>query len=364
MSNNNYNNILNEARTVNDQILSQEANGISDPLSVEKLKKIEKRLAVLESQKTANGNETIFGTTINNEYRDAFLQYIRKGDTAILSKLSSVGINLNDAGFTVAPSMEGLISAKVNELSVLRQISSVTQISSDSLDLVTENNGGKASWGEPSENTTVVKKYIKAYDVVAQPKATAKLLEDGAIDVESYIAERIADSFARAEDESFLIGDGNSKPRGILTLQHGETAETIEQIAGGLTFQSIMDLQSSLDTFYANSAAYIMHKNTESALRFLKDTSGNYIWRPSEKQGDVATILGIPVYTTNYMPYGAGKKSIVFGNFKMAYHIVERMGVNILRDPFTEKPFVKFYTLRRVGGDITDGRALKILVQS
>ena len=124
-----------------------------------------------------------------------------------------------------------------------------------------------------------------------------------------------------------------------------------------------MELQSSLDTFYAHGTAYLMNKSTESEIRFLKDTNGNYIWRPADQQNPNATILGVPVYTTNYMPHGSGEKSVIYGNFKQGYHIVERVGVNLLRDPFTEKPFIKFYTLRRVGGDLTDGRALKVLVR-
>ncbi len=125
-----------------------------------------------------------------------------------------------------------------------------------------------------------------------------------------------------------------------------------------------MELTASLDTFYSAETSYLMNKSVESQVRFLKDTNDHYIWRPSQKQGDQNTILGVPVFTTNYMPNQAGKASILFGNFKQGYQVVERVGVNLLRDPFTEKPFVKFYTLRRVGGDVVDGRALKALIQA
>lgn len=360
----NYNNILHEARQTKEIIDSEkELKGSVDPLLEAKFKRMERRLATLEAKRTAGANEMIFEKDPNGEYRDAFLRYLRKGDDAVLSKLQMSGVQLNDAGFAVAPSMEGLITAEVAKLSVIRKLASITQVSSDSLDLAIEDNGSKASWGEPSDATTVIKKYIKAYDVVAQPKATAKLLEDGEINVEQYIASKIGESFARAEDESFLIGDGISKPTGILTLADGTNADQLEQVLGTLTFASIMELQSSLDTFYAHNTAYLMHKNTESEIRFIKDTNDKYIWRAAEKAGENATILGIPVHTTNYMPHGSGEKSIIYGNFKQGYHIVERVGVNLLRDPFTEKPFIKFYTLRRVGGDVTDGRALKALVQ-
>ena len=360
----NFNNLLHEARQTKDAIDAEKnLKGTIDPLLEAKLKKMERRLATLEAKGTQNGSETVFNQDPNGEYRDAFMKYLRKGDDTLLSKLAIGGVQLNDAGFAVAPSMESLIATEVNRLSIIRKLASITQVSCDSLDLAIEDNGSKASWGEPTNTTSVLKKYIKAYDVVAQPKATAKLLEDGEINVEEYIASKIGESFARAEDESFLIGDGNSKPKGMLTFANGTNADQIEQISGDISFAKIMELQSSLDTFYAHGTAYLMNKSTESEIRFLKDTNGNYIWRPADQQNPNATILGVPVYTTNYMPHGSGEKPVIYGNFKQGYHIVERVGVNLLRDPFTEKPFIKFYTLRRVGGDLTDGRALKVLVR-
>lgn len=358
----NINNLVHEARQVKQVIDSEkELKGTVDPLLEAKFKRLERRLASLETKNT--GSETIYGSDANMQYRDAFLKYLRKGDDALLAQLATSKVQLNDAGFAVAPSMEILINSEVSKLSVIRKIASVTQVSCDSLDLAIEDSGNKAVWGEPTNNSTVIKRYIKAYDVVAQPKATAKLLEDGEINVEQYISSKIGEAFARAEDESFLIGDGISKPKGILILQNGTNANEIEEIEEQISFAGIMNLQASLDSFYAHNVAYLMHKNTESQIRFLKDTNDNYIWRPAQKEGDNATILGVPVHTTNYMPNGVNSKAIVFGNFKNGYHVVERIGVNLLRDPFTEKPFIKFYTLRRVGGDVTDGRSLKILKQ-
>ena len=361
------NTTLSEIRQVNDQIQQQQAQkGAVDPLTQAKFQKLEQRLAVLEgrgSNVSTNGNEVSFGVDANAQYRNAFMQYVLKGETAAMNQLPQKP-QLNDAGFAVAQSMESMISEQVNALSTIRKIASVTQVSSDSLDLAIEDNGSKASWGEPTSTTSVLKKYIKAYDVIAQPKVTGKLLEDSEIDVEGYIARKIAESFAMAEDESFLIGDGNFKPKGMLTLANGTDAGSIQQITGAISFEKLMELTACLDTFYSAETSYLMNKSVESQVRFLKDTNDHYIWRPSQKQGDSNTILGVPVFTTNYMPNQTGKASILFGNFKQGYQVVERVGVNLLRDPFTEKPFVKFYTLRRVGGDVVDGRALKALIQA
>lgn len=355
-----YNSVLNDARQTKEaMVLEKDQKGAIDPLLEAKLKRLERRLATLETKRTSIFAEMHSGE--GDEYQDAFLKYLRKGDEGVISKLAKNGVQLNDAGFAVANSMESLIQREVARISVLRSLASVTQISSDSLDLAIEEAGAGASWGEATQHSTVLKKYIKAYDVIAQPKATPKLLEDGEIDVESYVGKKIAESFARVEDESFILGDGISKPIGMLTLQNGTSANEIEHVESALTFEGIMDLQASLDSVYANDVSYLMNKNTESEIRFLKDTNGNYIWRPAEKQGEHSTILGVPVCVTNYMPHGSNAKSIIFGNFKQGYHVIERVGVNILRDPFTEKPFVKFYTLRRVGGDVVDGRALKVL---
>lgn len=362
MSTNEMNSVLNEARQTNDLLQQQAQRGSIDPLTQAKFQKLEQRLAMLEGRRS--GSEVSFGSDANSEYRNAFMQYVLKGETAGINQIQQKGSSLNDAGFAVAQSMESLISANVNSLSTIRKIASVTQVSSDSLDLAIENNGSKASWGEPTSTTSVLKKYIKAYDVVAQPKVTAKLLEDSEIDVEGYIARKIAESFAMAEDESFLTGDGISKPTGILTLTNGMDASSIQQISGQITFEKLMELTSSLDTFYSAETSYLMNKSVESSVRFLKDTNDHYIWRPATQQRTQNTILGVPVFTTNYMQNESGKASILFGNFKQGYQVVERVGVNLLRDPFTEKPFVKFYTLRRVGGDVIDGRAIKALIQA
>lgn len=360
----NINTVLQDARQTKDAIDTQMVSkGYIDPLLEARLQRLEKKLNTLNISKTGI-SENISGYDISDQYRDAFLQYLKKGDVTGVSKLPSPRVQLNEAGFAVAPTMENLIHDAVSKLSVIRQIASVTQVSSDSLDLAIESDGSKASWGEPTVATTVIKQYIKAYDVVAQPKITAKLLEDSEIDVESYIANKISESFARAEDESFLFGDSVSKPTGMLTVANGTNANQIQEIAGSVTFTDIMNLTSALNTFYASNTVYLMSKETESQIRFLKDTNDHYIWRPADNNNPQSTILGVPVFTTSYMPHGSGKKSIIFGNFKRGYQIVERVGVNLLRDPFTEKPFVKFYTLRRVGGNIIDGRALKILVQS
>jgi HK97 family phage major capsid protein len=358
------NQVLNETRQTKNAIDSQFAlNGSVDPLLEARLQKLENKLNLLNA-KNSGVSENIAGLDPQGIYREAFLQYLKKGDVAGISKLPSPRVQLNDTGFTVAPTMEQMITDGVANLSVMRKIASVTQISYDSLDLAVESTSNKASWGAPTANTTVVNQYIRVYDVVAQPKMTAKLLEDSEIDVEGYIAGKIAESFVRAEDESFLSGNGVDKPTGILTLAAGTSATQIQTTTGAITFANLMTLTSTLDPFYALKTAYLMHLSTEAAIRLLQDTGGRYIWTPADKVGEPNRILGVPVYTTNFMPTGAGARSILFGNFNQGYQVVERVGINILRDPFTEKPFVKFYTLRRVGGGVLDGRALKALVQA
>lgn len=357
------NQVLHEARQTKDAINSQIATGQTvDPLNEARLQKLESKLNALISQK--NGvSENVAGLDPSGTYRTAFLQYLKKGDASVISQLPSPRIQFTDAGFAVAPTMEEIIINSISNLSVVRKIASVTQISCDSLDIAVESTGSKASWGTPA-NSVVSNQYIRVYDVVSQPKITAKLLEDGEIDAESYVAGKIAESFARAEDESFLIGDGISKPTGMLTVANGNASNQIQATTGTLTFANLMNLTSSLDPFYASQTSYLMSPATEAELRLMQDTSGRYIWQPSEKMGEPNRILGVPVYTTNYMPTGAGEKSILFGNFKQGYQVVERVGVSLLRDPFTEKPFVKFYTLRRVGGGLLDGRALKAFIQA
>jgi HK97 family phage major capsid protein len=204
------------------------------------------------------------------------------------------------------------------------------------------------------------------HELYAQPKATQKLIDDAAIDIEAWLADKVSTIFAKKENTAFISGDGVGKPRGILTYSDGTSWGTIEQVASGssgaVTADKLLELYYSLKEDYAVNATFLMNRSTVEAVRQLKDNTNQYLWSPGLHLGAPDTLLGVPVYQAADMPVPAADSlSIACGDFKSAYQIVDRTGVRVLRDPFTDKPFVKFYSTKRVGGDVINFEAIKLM---
>jgi len=211
------------------------------------------------------------------------------------------------------------------------------------------------------------KKSISVHEIYAQPKATQKLIDDSAIDIESWIAEKVADIFSSTENSAFISGNGSGKPKGILAYTAGTAFGEIEQVDseedGVVTADSIVKLYYALKDEYAKNATFLMNRATVQAVRLLKEsTTDQYLWQPGLAAGSPDTLLGVPVKQASDMPVPAADSlSIALGDFSRGYKIVDRVGMRILRDPFTDKPFVKFYTTKRVGGEVVNFEAIKLL---
>lgn len=312
----------------------------------------------------------------NGEYGKAFRNYLRKGMDAGLEALQSKSLSVGsdpDGGYLVTPTMSSRIVQAVFESSPMRPLSSVETISSDALELIDDHDQAAAGWtsetGAVSETAspTIAKRNIPTHELYAQPKATQKLVDDAAIDVESWLASKIADIFARKESTAFVSGSGVGQPRGILTYENGTNWGQIEQVnsgsSGNVTADSLINLYYSLKDAYMKRASFLMHRTVVQAVRLLKEaTTDQYLWQPGLAAGAPDTLMGVPVNMASDMPLaGAGTLSVAVGDFKAAYQIVDRQGIRILRDPFTEKPFVKFYATARVGGDVVNFDAIKLL---
>lgn len=299
---------------------------------------------------------------IKSEESLNFIDYLRTGNSKNLEALIEIKSKkgYTEGGIPASSNASSLIAYNLENLCVMRKLCGVQFISSDSFDVIIEENGGKASWGTPEHKEPYIKKFIRVHELVAEPKATSKLIEDVKIDIEEFMSLRIAESFAIAEDDAFLNGDGVEMPMGILNTPSGKNQNFIEDIKGALTADVILSLIDSLDSFYHSNTAFLMNRETEAEIKKLKDSTGRHLWQ--NRTGDMSynTILGIPIFTTNFMPNLTSKeRSIIFGNFTKGYKIVEKMGNYIMRDPFTERPFIKFYTSKKIGGDVIDGKALK-----
>jgi HK97 family phage major capsid protein len=307
-------------------------------------------------------------------WNDAFPTYLRsRDDRAIEQKALSVGSD-PDGGQWVPTAVSDRIITQVYESSPIRQIATVQTISTDALEMPTDLGQIDCGWvGEtdprPVTGTPQVGTLrIPVFEMYAQPQATQKLLEDAAIDVTAWLSNKISERFGRVEATAFCSGSGIGQPRGFLTYPNGNTLPgTIQQIhsgnATGLTTDGLINLMISLKEPYVPRALFLMQRATVGSVMLLKDGDGQYIWRAGLDGGKPSVLLGSPVMqAADMQSVGANGLAVAFGDFRQAYTIVDRLGITTLRDPFTAKPFVLFYTRRRLGGDVVNFEALKLLL--
>jgi len=312
-------------------------------------------------------------------YQKVFNKFLRRtggSKDAVLepdeSKTLSVGVD-PDGGYTVTPQMASTIITTIRESDPIRQLASVESISTDSIEWLVDVDQMGAGWetetGAGAVTTTADfrKKMIFAHTMYAKVRATQKLLEDSSLNIENWIANKTGDRFGRLEGAAFVTGTGVGQPRGFLTYANGTAWGQVEQVvmgaAAALTADGFIDVKYHLLEAYIERAnAWLMCRSTLAAAMKLKDGSGEYIWKPSLIALDPASsILGIPVKMSATMPViAANALSVALADWKAAYTIVDRLGITVQRDPYTQKPFVEFYTRKRVGGDIINYDAIKI----
>lgn len=321
-----------------------------------------------------------FGAADMDSYKAAFDAFLRKGEEVMgpdERKALSVGTD-PDGGYVVNPDLSGRIVMKVFESSPMRAFASVQVISSDALEGLFDLNEASSGWvGETDSraetNTPQLGKWrIPVHEVYAKPKATQKLLDDASINMEAWLASKVAEKFARDEANAFVVGNGVNKPRGFLTYASGTTLPgTIERFDTGVNgaFAAapnggdvLINALYGLKQQYRANATWFMNRATLKLTRKLKDSDGAYLWSPGIAAGQPATLLGYPVASFEDMPDPATDSlSIAVGDMREAYQIVDRIGIRTLRDPYSSKPYVEFYTTKRVGGDVVNFEAIKLI---
>lgn len=281
-------------------------------------------------------------------------------------------------GYVVNPDMSGRIVSRVFDTSQVRLYASVQVISSDALTGLYDLDEAGAGWvGETSSRTETDTPDLGAWripvhEIYAKPKASQKMLDDAEINVETWLAGKVADKFARMEATAFVSGDGVSQPRGFLTYASGTTLpgtieRTITGVNGGFAAapnggDALITALHSLKPQYMANATWFMNRGTRAAVRKLKDSDGAYIWAQSLAAGMPSTLLGYPIAIFEDMPaIATDSLSIVVGDMRAAYQIVDRIGIRTLRDPFSSKPYIEFYTTKRVGGDVVNFEAIKAI---
>jgi HK97 family phage major capsid protein len=350
------------------------------------LKHQEERLTMLNAKTMSYGRPALSARAeVEAPHQKAFNAYLRSGDDDGLRGLTLEGKAMStavaaDGGYLVDPQTADRIQSLLLSTASLRGLANVVQVEATSFDVIVDRSEVGSGWATEAAATTesatpVIERIsIKLHELAAMPKASQRLLDDSAFDVEGWLAEKIATRFTRAEASAFISGDGVDKPRGILlptkvsndVWAWGEIGYVPTGAAADFSASDpadcIINLVYALGADYRANGTFVMNSKTVGAVRKMKDADGRFLWSDGLAAGEPSRLMGYPVLVSEDMPdIGAGAYAIAFGDFRAAYTIAERPDLRILRDPFSAKPNVLFYANKRVGGDITDYAAIKLL---
>lgn len=309
-------------------------------------------------------------------YRKQFAAYLRRDErrfTPDEMKALSSGSD-PDGGYMVEPTTSARIIQKIYESSPIRQLATTETISGTELEIRMDTDETDFEWvGEtdlPAEGKTpqLGKKRIVAHTMAARPKATQQLLEDASVDMAAWLDRKVSEKFARGENRAFLVGTGRGMPRGLLTYADGTSGETLEQrptgAVDGFTFEALIGLIYSLKEGYHANAGWMMQRASVGKAMLVKDGGGSFVFKTilmPGSRGFETQLAGYPLRMAADMPsFAANALAVIFGDLRAAYTIVDRLGISTLRDPYTAKPFIEFYTRRRVGGDVVNFEAVKL----
>ena len=309
----------------------------------------------------------------------AFEAYMRRGETGpgLEAKALSAGSG-PDGGFVAPAELESAILQRLANISPMRQLATVRTVSAGSYKVAHSTAGPSAGWvGETAArpetaSQPLVELTFPTMELYAMPAATQTLLDDAIVDVDRWVAEEVETVFAEQESAAFITGNGASQPRGVANVPFvadaswswGNIGVLNTGVSGGFATVSpsdiLVDLIYALRTGYRQNAAFLMSRRTQSQIRKFKDSTGAYLWQPPASLGQPATLMNFPVAEAEAMPnIAANSVSVLFGDFRRGYLIVDRAGMRILRDPYSAKPYVLFYATKRVGGGVQDFAAIK-----
>ena len=315
--------------------------------------------------------------------RTAFAErYLRQGlEPGGEVKSLSVGVP-GDGGVAVPTQIDAAIDGTLKTISPIRAIANVVAVGSANYRKLIVQGGVASGWAAETaaRPVTATPNFVEIAppmgEIYANPAASQAMLDDAIFDVEAWLADEIATEFARTESIAFVTGSGVQRPKGFLAYPTAPADDasrpfgTLQYVPSGAAGafaatapqDRLIDLVHALRAPYRQGAAWVMNSNTLARIRKMKDGDGSFIWQPSLSAEQPATLLGYPVVEAEAMPdIAADSLSVAFGNFKAGYLIAERNTTGVLRDPFTNKPFVQFYATRRIGGAVVNSEAIKLL---
>jgi HK97 family phage major capsid protein len=319
------------------------------------------------------------GAPVGIEVKSFVDGFLRQGREAELKSLS--GAVAADGGFAVPRQIDEQIAGILKKISPLRQVAQVVRVGTAGYRKLIMTSGSASGWvsetgARPETTSPKFAEIAPPFgELYANPSASQAMLDDAMFNVEEWLANEIAGEFARAEGAAFVNGTGTNQPKGFLGASTSNATDatrafgTLQFIASGNATGfdvapelKLIDLVHSLKAGHRQGAVFIMNSATLAAVRKFKAADGSFLWTPGLLDGAPARLLGYPVIEAEDMPdIAAGNMPIAFGNFKNGYLIAERGETRILRDPYTNKPFVNFYATKRVGGQVLDSEAIKLL---
>jgi len=361
-----------------------ERRGAADILRTEKLERIETTLDALQRKSLRSpigGSGPV--TASDLAHKAAFDAFVRKGDASRIAKLEEKALSVGsgqDGGYTVPAEVEATVNRLLKAVSPIRSIAGIRTVSASVYKRPFATSGADSGWAaetasRPQTNTPVLAELqFPTMELYAMPAASSAILDDSIVNVEEWLAEEVRIAFALQEGAAFVNGDGVNKPKGFLTYTAVANASwtwgNLGYIATGVAaaFPATNPGDKLLDLIYATKAPYranasfVMNRSTQSAIRKMKDGQGNYLWQPANAPGETPSLMGYRVVESEDMPdVAASSLSVAFGDFSRGYLIVDRAGIRVLRDPYSAKPYVLFYTTKRVGGGVQDFDAIKLL---
>lgn len=317
---------------------------------------------------------------IDSEQKNSFENFLRLGIKD--ENFTTKGMNTitgSEGGYAVPSELDANLAAFLHDGSVMRQICGVVSSYSGDYKLAINRGGLAAGWvgeqdGRPETGAPEIALVsAPTGELYANPAATQWMIDDAGFNLTDWLMGEIQGKFASMEGGGFVTGNGTNKPKGFLSYPSSADADDVRQFgvlrhketAGetAITDNELLDLVYLLRGVYRRGAVWLMNSKTTAYVRKLKsEADGNYLWQPGLQAGQPPLLLGYPVHIEESMPdIASGAVPVAFGNFKLGYRIIDRTPLNVLRDSYTNKPYVHFYSTKRVSGMLVDSSAIILL---
>lgn len=369
-----------------DAVTAAEFKKLNDEMDLQKKLVTDLRLELARPQASDKDGKKLTADQI--AHKEAVYKYMRSGDDTGLHDLAKKALQIGvdpDGGYTVNAEMESTVDRILSQVSPIRQISQVMQISTAMLKRPINVGGTGSGWvgeasGRPETNTPILReRQYPVMELYAMPSATQSILDDSVINLEAWLADEVNITFAEQESLAFVMGNGVDRPRGFIGGYTPVTEATFTEAGGapgyiatgvnggfatgtGADVNNLVDLTYSLKSAYRQNANFVLNRDSQRLVRRMQDTTGQKVWQQGLTAGQPDTLLGYAVTEAEDMPTVATNSfSIAFGDFRRAYIVVDRVGIRVLRDPFSAKPYILFYTTKRVGGGVKLFESYKLL---